>query len=190
MTHPNVIKQESSSLISALIQALRCSFRAYAHQNFSTDLMVLSKGGVQQSSVAACCRFPEPARWREPPWDFDGGVDLRSGVSEAGSVAESSTTAAGCGMKAAAGCRSPKRLLPPLLSRAYPRSSQKSQSGHPAPNAKRIKKPSERNSGLFNQRGIGWLVPHSHEPFHVRLSLSRRCGHGLALKNWLCVHNA
>jgi hypothetical protein len=34
-----------------------------------------------------------------------------------------------------------------------------------------IKQPSERKPGLFNQRGIGWFVPRSHAPFHVR-----RCG--------------
>jgi hypothetical protein len=54
--------------------------------------------------------------WREPPWTFDGVTDLRPGDSKAGSEAESFATAAGCGMKAAAGCRSPKRPPPPLLS--------------------------------------------------------------------------
>jgi hypothetical protein len=53
--------------------------------------------------------------WREPPLTFEGVVDLRPGDSEAGIEAESFATAAGCGMKAAAGFRSPKRLLPPLL---------------------------------------------------------------------------
>jgi hypothetical protein len=47
---------------------------------------------------------------------FEGVVDLRPGDSEAGIEAESFATAAGCGMKAAAGFRSPKRLLPPLVS--------------------------------------------------------------------------
>jgi hypothetical protein len=53
--------------------------------------------------------------WRESPWNFDDVTDLRSGGSEAGGGAELSAIAAGCGMKAAAGCRSPKRLSPPVL---------------------------------------------------------------------------
>ena len=139
-----------------------------AHRQRSDQRRGDPPGLLSTWTAAACCRFPEPACWREPPWGFDGGLDLRTGGSEAGSVAESSTTAAGCGMKAAAGCRSPKRLLPPLLSWADPRSARKKPTGHPAPNTKRIKKPSERKPGLFTQRGIGWLVPRSHAPFHVR----------------------
>ncbi|MBV6501094.1 MAG: hypothetical protein CJBNEKGG_03590 [Prosthecobacter sp.] len=45
--------------------------------------------------------------WREPPLTFDGVTDLRPDGSEAGGKAEFSATAAGC--------RSPKRLLPPLF---------------------------------------------------------------------------